>query len=1201
MSRLFRIKYMRFMAVLMAVAVFVGSVDTSILYVQAAQEDESNVEGSDDADGADRDSNTDDEAEQEETSYEDDVAAVADESGKTQVTISGIKISDKTYDGKPITYDDSEVKIEMSENNDDVTDIPKEELQYSYSGKTANGVAYPSDGDTSKAPTDAGTYKLAVTLSYEDYEGSWEQPFQITKRQVTISGVDIFSKRYDGEPITYTNNVEITIEGSPELDEDSGVKDALKKELQYSFSGIKSKGDQYPGEDETDETEPKDAGTYSFAVTLVDNNYEGSWEKSFQIQQRKVTIRPRDVMLTMGDEIPALEEYGYEVTLDDDDDNPFYDEGGFTTYPTITCAIESTAFPATYPITASEADAGNNYEFIYEEGVLTVSEPEPEKADLIRIIPPNPVTDVANGTPLAEIALPETVQIVITDIDRQSGGLGEVTTTAEVSWNRNPINGTTYVPAITTAQKFELGGTVILPSNVKLPDDAEEKELTLDVTITVNVREAMESTQAVTAPTASIPTGSYVPYGTRVELSCETEGAVIYYTLDSSTPTTASMRYSAPIAITGFRVIQAYAHKDGWPDSPIVKFTYFLDGTTGGGTGGNTGNGDEDSDSEPEVPEEDIPAGGVKDNFWATDIKYGDGKDGFDYTGNAIKPEVRVYGYKTLLEEKKDYTITYKNNVNAADASAQNAPAVIITGKGNYEGKITKTFTIKPKDISDPDVDVEDVTVAYTGKAQKPSPTVIWNGRKLTNGRDYTIPDVSYTDATADDTPRQITVTGCGNYTGEKTFNFIITNGVPASKLTVTKIPDQTYTGEEIKPKVTVKYQGTEMLENVNYSIEGYQNNVEVGTATVIIKGMDRFVGTKKVTFKIKAVASLSKAKVNVQFDSAPTYTGQEIYADRVTVTLNLKENGQSVTRTLDGDTDYTLSYQNNIKKGTATVTVTGKGAYSGKTKKTFKIAAHNIGADGVKVTLNNSNSYPYEKGGSKPQPKVSFGNTTLKLGTDYTLSYKQSNAAGKTATVTVKGKGNFTGSIAKTYLITSRDISEMTVRAADKTYKNKKNIYKTTVRLIDTNGKALKAGTDYNKNIVYTYADDTFKEAGSPVLKDDIIPAGTSIKVTITAKGTNYTGEVSGTYRIVGASISKAKVTIPAQTYTGKAITLSEDQIQVKVNGEIIPVTDYEIYSERYSNNIKKGTAKVTIHGLNNYGGTKTVSFKIKAKGPSN
>ena len=87
----------------------------------------------------------------------------------------------------------------------------------------------------------------------------------------------------------------------------------------------------------------------------------------------------------------------------------------------------------------------------------------------------------------------------------------------------------------------------------------------------------------------------------------------------------------------------------------------------------------------------------------------------------------------------------------------------------------------------------------------------------------------------------------------------------------------------------------------------------------------------------------------------------------------------------------------------------------------------------------------------------------------------------------------------------------------------------------------------------------------------------------------------MNGEYRVVSQDISKAKVTIPVQTYTGDEIILQKDKIKVTIGKEELKPTDYEITG--YQNNTKKGTAKVTLKGVGNYGGTKTVSFKINSK----
>ncbi len=58
--------------------------------------------------------------------------------------------------------------------------------------------------------------------------------------------------------------------------------------------------------------------------------------------------------------------------------------------------------------------------------------------------------------------------------------------------------------------------------------------------------------------------------------------------------------------------------------------------------------------------------------------------ESFIYTGKAVEPKVSVDGLSA-----NDYTVEYKNNINAGKAT------VVITGKGDFTGSITKTFTIK--------------------------------------------------------------------------------------------------------------------------------------------------------------------------------------------------------------------------------------------------------------------------------------------------------------------------------------------------------------------------------------------------------------------------------------------------------------------------------------------------------------------------
>ena len=676
---------------------------------------------------------------------------------------------------------------------------------------------------------------------------------------------------------------------------------------------------------------------------------------------------------------------------------------------------------------------------------------------------------------------------------------------------------------------------------------------------------------------------------------------------------------------------------------------------------------------------EDTPEDGIiPEGLWVAGIREG----GYDYTGTAIKPEMRVYDKNVLLKEQVDYTVSYKNNINANDASvAAKAPTLTVTGKGNYTGKDTKTFKILPLDISSPLFEAENISIASTGKAQKPVPTLYFGSRQLKNkteftysyyktdettaaaGTDSAVPafnaagtdsaapalnaadtdsvapalNAAGTDNTApadgaekldsvkDVGTYYVELTGNGNFTGSRTVKLTVLPSVkdnPAvkliSKVTVARIPSQVYVTANkngvVTPEITVKDGKTVLEEGVHYTVS-YSNNNRVGTAFAIIEGIEEagYSGSRRVAFQITGTA-ISKAKVTGLTGQTFVYNG-EFHTPELTLTMKL--NGEE--KTLTENKDYTVQWQKNQNAGTATVVFTGINGYTGTMKKTFRIQAFNMAAnaDGRLEAKLVSTEVPYAKGGAKPELSVTFktesGDTLqLKEGVDYTVTYKNNKALNdgsnekKLSTVTIKGKGNFTGTYKEVlpFTIVAQDISKLTLTAADKVYRNKGNVYATKVTVTDLDGKILNAGTDYEKTLLYTYKEDTtlddgtVRTAGTVIDKKDIIPAGTVICVTVTPKG-NYTGEpLTGEYAIKTYDISGAAVTIPAQIYTGKPITLDKTdpkQITVKVKGKVVDPDQFEIVS--YRNNVAKGTATVIIRGKDNYGGTKKVTFKINAK----
>lgn len=581
------------------------------------------------------------------------------------------------------------------------------------------------------------------------------------------------------------------------------------------------------------------------------------------------------------------------------------------------------------------------------------------------------------------------------------------------------------------------------------------------------------------------------------------------------------------------------------------------------------------------------------------------------FTGSAIKPEVKIYDNNNLLKADKDYKISYKNNVKVNDCSeAGKAPMAIIKGIGNYDESFTLTFKILPSNVNSAEFTASDIISKYNGKAQKKVPELKRNGKKLKVGKDYV---VSYfdesnakVDAPVEPGKYAIHLDGIGNYAGSKVVEFIISANDPMSKAKVSKISSFDYTGEPICPEVTVSMGKKTLSKDVDYIIH-YENNVNAGKGSVIISGIGEYSGTKTVTFDIVGIP-LSKTKISGI--ESKVYSGNVITQD-VVVTYK----GNELVR----NTDYTLSYTNNIKAGSATVTIAGKGIYSGAVRKAFKILPYDvsINADDFDVVFADeyasdavTPTYAYEKGGVKPTVNIvnKINGKAMSEGVDYTVSYKNNAKKSveglKIASVVIKGTGNYKGILNKNFRVGIADISKTSIDVKDVSYSTKKGSFKSSPVLTDINGMTLKAGTDYDKNITYTYVEDTelangtVRKAGSSVDSKDIVPSETRLQIKVLGKGLYVGSSITATYRVIIHNVADTKIVTKDKVYFGGKVTLDPeaDEIRVIFNGKSLEYgTDYIISG--YSNNVNKGTATVTIKGIGNYGGTKTATFKIGSR----
>lgn len=597
--------------------------------------------------------------------------------------------------------------------------------------------------------------------------------------------------------------------------------------------------------------------------------------------------------------------------------------------------------------------------------------------------------------------------------------------------------------------------------------------------------------------------------------------------------------------------------------------------------------------------------------FWVDDIA------AQTYTGKAITipaDQLKVYFGQTLLTAGTDYTVKYSDNKNAGTAT------ITVKGKGNYDGSQTVNFIILPKSVEDEDV-VTELKTAKVNGLQKPTATVTYNKKKLAINKDYEVVYYKLADdgtrvggaeakALTDVTEKgsyEMLVKGKGNFTGEISSVVSVSDkAVDLKKVTITL--EQTsydYTGSAITPKVTVTLKDkakTPVAEDC-YTVE-YKDNINAGTAKAIITGIPAkgYFGTVTKTFKINGEKLSSAAQINGSWMNAVDYDIKTGKAEQpASVGLVLKTGDKTPLKL---NKDYTVSYQKNTKPGTATMIFTGTGKYTGVIKKNFKVNKITFSETDARLWYKVASEAPYGKKGAKASVLVSYNGITLKEGKDYKLSYKNNKTVGAKATVTITGAGDFTGKLvlADCYKVVKADLSTLNITANDVVFVNKAGKFMSAPVITDASGAKLANNKDYTLKYYLINADgtETEKNKTETVKLDNGVPV--SIKVVATANGNNYVEgtKVSAVYRVVPASIATAKVTVKAQVYTGKAITLKETdftQVVLKDGTKLTYGKDFEIVEGSYVNNIKKGTASVTIKGIGNYGGTRKVTFKITSR----
>ena len=550
------------------------------------------------------------------------------------------------------------------------------------------------------------------------------------------------------------------------------------------------------------------------------------------------------------------------------------------------------------------------------------------------------------------------------------------------------------------------------------------------------------------------------------------------------------------------------------------------------------------------------------------------------YTGSPIVPKLTVKDGETALSKDTDYTVKYQNNLNAGTAT------VTLTGKGNYSDSVSKTFTIKQKDVT-AQRDATDIQVVVD-KGTFDAPTF----GDVTGTLTY-----SYDGATSYDAIVKkletlqlgatgdigYTYTANGNYTGTITgkLHFTVVN-LPAATITTAPAAKTglTFNGTE---QVLVNAGSGIIGGTLQYKLDGGSYNAELPKATNAgnytvyykVKGNNTtHSDSSEQSFTVTIAPKTVTAAVSVE-PTSYTYTGKAIEPTTVTV-----KDGTTVIPA----SEYTVTYGNNTNAGKATVTVKDQdgGNYVVSGTATFTITKAEL--SGVTVSLKG-----WTYGDTAKTPTVSGnlggGNVTYQYKADNASTYTSTvptNAGTYTVKATVAESANYKAATATgSFTIAPKTVTNAAVTLSQTSYAYTGRAFQPSVTVKD--GTTVIPASEYT--VAYT----------------DNINVGTATVTVSDRAGGNYVVSGTATFTITKAALSGVSVSLGGWTYgdTAKTPTVSGNlgNANVTYQYKAADAAD-ETYTNVVPTNAGTYTVKATVAESANYAAaTATRNFTIVPK----
>ena len=1011
----------------------------------------------------------------------------------------------KVYDGNPLTaggtvnnlVKDETVNLTMTGSQTDVgTSDNTYELNWTGSAKESN---YKHGKDS------IGTLTVTAKSINPDDE----------KTGITVT--DPKDSKYDGEE--HRNKPTVT---------DTKTKATLKEGTDYELSY---------SEDVTN------AGTVTVTVTGI-GNYEGSFEVTYEITKRHVT-------LTSADDEKVYD--GSALTNDTvtvGGDKFAKKEGA--TYNVTGMQIEKGSSKNTFTYTLNEGTLAGNYDIETFEGTLKVTAFENEVVVTIKgnkdtvTYDGNPhsvegyvITDISNklykaeyigvkGYARAEGTAAGTYKMNLTaqQFSNTSASFDKVTFKVEDgALTINPKSITPDGPD--TPDEKKTGITVTKPSDSKY--DGEEHKNKPTVTDTKTNRTLVEGTDyelsysedVINAGTVTVTVKGIGNYEGSFEVTYEITKRNVTLTSGSASKVydkTALTKDEVTVSGDGFAKDEGATYKVTGSRTKVGTskntFTYELKSNT------------KASNYNIEVKFGDLKVTAQDGEVVVTITGH---SDSVEYDGN----EKSVSGYDVSITEGSKYTTSD------------------FTFNGTAEAKGTEAGTY----------------------------LMGLNADQFTNTNDnYTQVTFIVNDGTLTINPKSITPDGPDTPKEEKTG------------ITVTDPENSIYDGNEHINGLTVTDSklNTTLVENTDYSLTYSGDLINVGTVMITIKGIGNYTGEFTKTYQILpreyTVTTNTDSKV---YDGNPLTAGGTVNNLVKDETVNLTMTG-SQTDVGTSDNTYELNWTGSAKESNYTH---GKDSIGTLTVTKQSIAPDPEHPETYKeVTITSPSDEVYDGNEHKWIPTVTDkeGNE-LVAKTDYKVTYSTTdftNVTG-TITVTITGIGNYTGKATRTYSITPKTYT-VTTESDSKVY----------------DGTALTAGGKVSGIVKGETVEFTITGSQTSVGTSDNTY---ELNWTGSAKESNYKhGKDSiGTLTVKAKSIVPDGPNTPDEKKTGITVSdPSDSKYDGKEHREVLTVQDTKTdkklvadkdYSVTYSDDlVNAGTVTITIEGIGNYTGSFTKTYEI-------